>query len=139
VTALAAQARAERADAGQVETGGTQLRDGNLAGTGDWIVTRDNNRRLALLGGRDWVKNGDAWRVLQRHQDGALTVQHLGHSVWRRCRCPRRVWLASLGMAFGEIRRVRETRVDGRRHRGHVSGGSGPPRDLLAVTAGKAA
>lgn len=79
VTALAAQARTERVDAGQVEAGGVPLRDGTLAGRGDWIVTRQNNRKAAINGGRDWVKNGDAWRVIKRHRNGALTVQHLVH------------------------------------------------------------
>ena len=40
------------------------LRDGSLAGTGDWILTRSNDRRLTTSGSsRDWVKNGDAWLV----------------------------------------------------------------------------
>jgi len=30
-------------------------------------------------GGRDWVKNGDAWQVITRHQDGSLTCRHLSH------------------------------------------------------------
>lgn len=38
-------------------------RDGNLAGTGDWILTHSNDRRLTTSSGRDWVKNGDAWLV----------------------------------------------------------------------------
>jgi hypothetical protein len=42
-------------------------------------------------------------------------------------------------VSIGEIQRIRGTRGDGRRHRGHVSGGSGPSRDRLAVTPGKAA
>jgi conjugative relaxase-like TrwC/TraI family protein len=79
VTELSAQARAERVSAGQVEDGGVRLRDGNLAGAGDWIVTRLNNRRLGLFGGRDWVKNGDAFHVEKRHGDGSLTVRHLTH------------------------------------------------------------
>ncbi len=29
--------------------------------------------------GRDWVKNGDGWRVLATHDDGALTVEHRRH------------------------------------------------------------
>ena len=53
VTGLSAQARADRVAAGQVEASGVRLRDGNLAGTGDWIVTRLNDRRLGLFGGRD--------------------------------------------------------------------------------------
>jgi conjugative relaxase-like TrwC/TraI family protein len=79
VTGLSAQARADRVTAGQVEPGGAWLRDGNLAGVGDWIVTRLNDRRLSAFGGRDWVKNGDAWRVERRHPDGALSVRHLSH------------------------------------------------------------
>jgi conjugative relaxase-like TrwC/TraI family protein len=79
VTALSARARADRVEAGQVEPGGITLRDGNQAGTGDWIVTRHNDRRLSVLGGRDWVKNGDAWHVQQRHGDGSLTVRNMSH------------------------------------------------------------
>jgi conjugative relaxase-like TrwC/TraI family protein len=79
VTELAAQARADRVAAGQVEPGGVRLRDGNLAGAGDWIVTRLNDRRLSVFGGRDWVKNGDAWHVERRHADGSLTVRGIGH------------------------------------------------------------
>ena len=79
VTALAARARADRVIAGQVEPEGTQLHDGNLAGRGDWIVTRCNDRRLATRGSRDWVKNGDAWTVERRDHDGALTVKNITH------------------------------------------------------------
>jgi DNA transposition AAA+ family ATPase len=79
VTALSAQARAERIEAGQVEHNGVLLRNGTMAGCGDWIVTRENNRRLAVHGGRDWVKNGDAWRVIKQYRTGALRVEHLGH------------------------------------------------------------
>ncbi len=79
VTELAARARADRVLAGQVEADGVFLRDGNLAGRGDWIVTRHNQRRLDVFGGRDWVKNGDAWKVTRRFTDGSLAVRHLGH------------------------------------------------------------
>jgi conjugative relaxase-like TrwC/TraI family protein len=79
VTELSAQARADRVTAGQVEPDGARLRDGNLAGAGDWIVTRLNDRRLSAFSGRDWVKNGDAWHVERRHRDGALAVRHLSH------------------------------------------------------------
>ena len=71
VTELSAQARADRVAAGQVEADGVRLRDGNLAGHGDWIVTRHNDRRLSAFGGRDWVKNGDAWRVTRATGRGA--------------------------------------------------------------------
>ena len=79
VTELSAQARSDRVSAGQVEVSGVRLRDGNFAGRGDWIVTRLNDRRLSVFGGRDWVKNGDAWRVERRSDDGALTIRHLSH------------------------------------------------------------
>ncbi len=64
-----------------------RLWDGNLAGAGDWIVTRLNDRRLGVFSGRDWVKNGDAWQVERRYADGSLAVRHLGHGG--RVRLPR--------------------------------------------------
>ncbi|MGW2395396.1 MobF family relaxase [Kitasatospora sp. NPDC001664] len=79
VTALSARAREDRVAAGQVETDGVLLRDGNRAGRGDWIVTRDNNRKITTNRGADFVKNGDAWQVLKHHEDGSLKVRHLGH------------------------------------------------------------
>jgi conjugative relaxase-like TrwC/TraI family protein len=79
VTDLSAQARRDRVEAGQVEADGVPLHDGNHAGKGDWIVTRDNNRLLKTRRGQDWVKNGDAWQVIKRHDDGSLTVRHLEH------------------------------------------------------------
>lgn len=79
VTALAAQARLDRIEAGQVEQHGVALHDGNRAGVGDWIVTRHNDRTLRVHSGRDWVKNGDGWTVLARHDDGSLTVRHIEH------------------------------------------------------------
>ncbi|WP_194909713.1 MobF family relaxase [Catenulispora rubra] len=78
VAELCARARADRVAAGQVEADGVRLHDGNLAGTRDLIVTRDNDRRLRS-GTRDFVKNGDAWEVVERHANGALTVEHLEH------------------------------------------------------------
>ena len=78
VAELGARARADRVAAGQVEAHGVELHDGNTAGFGDWIVTRDNNRRLRT-GTRDFVKNGDAWKVLERREDGALIVEHFEH------------------------------------------------------------
>src|SRR5260370_42642195 len=76
VTRLSARARADRVRAGQVEAGGVILHDGNLAGQGDWIVTRATDRRMSLLGGRDWATHGDASRVAHRHADRPLTVRH---------------------------------------------------------------
>lgn len=78
-TRLSAQAREDRVAVGQVEADGVELRDGNLAGVGDWIITRENNRKLLTHGGRDFVKNGDGWTILARHDDGALIVEHDKH------------------------------------------------------------
>jgi len=80
VAALNARARTERVLAGTVESSGLELHDGTLAGVGDWVVTRANARTLTCRRGRDWVRNGDAWRVVRRHDDGSLTLRHLTHS-----------------------------------------------------------
>ncbi|HLL67504.1 MAG TPA: MobF family relaxase [Micromonosporaceae bacterium] len=79
VTALAARARLDRVALGHVEQPGVGLHDGNVAGRGDWIVTRRNKRRLIANGGKDFVRNGDGWTVSARHKDGSLTVRHLRH------------------------------------------------------------
>ncbi|MGH3351982.1 MAG: MobF family relaxase [Nocardioides sp.] len=51
-----------------------ELADGNRASVGDTIITRHNQRRLAVSG-TDWVKNGDRWTIT-RIRRGALTVRH---------------------------------------------------------------
>lgn len=79
VTALAARARLDRVALGHVERTGVELRDGNLAGRGDWVVTRRNKRRFTCNRGKDFVRNGDGWTVTARHRDGSLTVRHLRH------------------------------------------------------------
>jgi conjugative relaxase-like TrwC/TraI family protein len=81
VTALSTRARADRVTAGQVEPTGAPLRDGTQAGQGDWIVTRQNNRRLTTPSATEWVKNGDTWAVTHRHQDGSLTVTSHTHGT----------------------------------------------------------
>jgi conjugative relaxase-like TrwC/TraI family protein len=78
VAELCGRARVDRVAAGQVEADGVRLHDGNLAGVGDLIVTRDNNRRLRA-GVRDFVKNGDGWQVVERHENGALSIEHVEH------------------------------------------------------------
>lgn len=73
VTALNQRARIDRVLADQVAVEGVNLHDGTVAGRGDVIVTRENDRRLAT--GKGWVKNGDRWTVRDVHADGGLTVQ----------------------------------------------------------------
>ena len=80
VTALNARARAERIESGDVQQAGVTLRDGNVAGVGDWVVTRANARTLGYRRSR-WVQNGDTWRVINRDAGGALTVRHLGNGA----------------------------------------------------------
>ncbi|WP_166664367.1 MobF family relaxase [Actinophytocola oryzae] len=76
---LSARAQAERRATGVAELGGVDLHDGTHAGVGDRVVTRKNRRQLTVLGGRDYVKNGDLWEVEKRHTDGRLTVRHVQH------------------------------------------------------------
>ncbi|HET7475192.1 MAG TPA: MobF family relaxase [Dermatophilaceae bacterium] len=79
VAKLSGRARRDRVAAGVVEPSGVELHDGNSAGVGDLVVTRDNRRTLLVCGGRDFVKNGDLWAVTARHPGGDLTVRHVGH------------------------------------------------------------
>ncbi len=73
VRSLNERARAELVVAGAIEPDGTVLHDGLVAGVGDRIVTRRNDRHLGV--GEGWVKNGDTWTVVARHDDGALAVR----------------------------------------------------------------
>jgi len=76
---LNARARADRlATANPDGTRGdaeVRLADGSAASAGDTVVTRRNNRRLALSTS-DWVKNGDRWTVRDVLPGGAVKVQH---------------------------------------------------------------
>ena len=82
VTPLNQRARADRILAGQVAVEGVALHDGTVAGQGDTVVTRHNDRRLAT--GKGWVKNGDTWTVIASHEGGSLTVQRPGARGRRR-------------------------------------------------------
>jgi len=67
------RARADRVQAGAVSAGGVETANGSVAGVGDSVVTRRNQRGLAT--GRGWVKNGDQWTVTAVRADGAMAVQ----------------------------------------------------------------
>ncbi|MFE9882579.1 MobF family relaxase [Streptomyces sp. NPDC005784] len=56
-----------------------RLRDELQAAVGDVIVTRKNQRKLALLGGRDYVKNGDQWLIERIDRRGNVHARHTGH------------------------------------------------------------
>lgn len=81
VSTLNARARTDRIVAGEVaDEPGIGLHDGNRASLGDIVVSRRNDRRLAL--GRGWVKNGDRWIVTGTREDGSVTVRR-ERSRWR--------------------------------------------------------
>lgn len=80
VVSLNTQARAQRLQRGDIDAArAVTLHDGTAASVGDWIVTRHNNRQLAVFSGQDFVKNGDTWHVTTIEGDGALQVRHRTH------------------------------------------------------------
>jgi conjugative relaxase-like TrwC/TraI family protein len=79
VTELNARARADRLTGIPPEQYGPQatLSDGLAASTRDIVCTRRNHPGLRL-GHSDYVRNGYRWHVQHVHDDGRLTVRHLG-------------------------------------------------------------
>ncbi|KAA1418134.1 relaxase domain-containing protein [Mumia zhuanghuii] len=73
--ALNLQARRMRVRAGTVEENGVTLRDESVAGVGDLIVTRRNDRRLRSSDRSSFVKNGDTWTVTTVGADGGLRAR----------------------------------------------------------------
>jgi ATP-dependent exoDNAse (exonuclease V) alpha subunit len=75
VTELNRRARAERVTSGAVTSEGVKVADGQIAGVGDLVVTRQNDRRLST--GGSWVKNGDRWIVTAVDNEGYITAKGL--------------------------------------------------------------
>jgi conjugative relaxase-like TrwC/TraI family protein len=73
VRELNRRARADRVAAGEVLSEGLSVADGQTAGVGDLVVTRENKRLVAT--GKRWVKNGDRWTVTATSEDGSITVR----------------------------------------------------------------
>jgi conjugative relaxase-like TrwC/TraI family protein len=73
VTELNARARADRVSEGTVSDEGLLIADGQTAGVGDEVVTRQNNRLVTT--GRTWVKNGDRWMVTATNSDGSMALR----------------------------------------------------------------
>ncbi len=67
-------ARSARVAAGQVAELGLALSDGSVAGVGDVVVARHNDRHLRMTDG-EWVRNRDRFVVTATHQDGATTAR----------------------------------------------------------------
>ena len=87
VTELNARARADRVLEGSVSDEGLLIADGQTAGVGDEVVTRQNNRLITT--GRTWVKNGDRWIVTATNPDGSHGVAPCERE--RRGLAPRRL------------------------------------------------
>jgi conjugative relaxase-like TrwC/TraI family protein len=75
VTTLSTWARDDRIAAGQVAETGVALGNGQVAGRGDWVVTRQNQYDLKYCGGKDFVRNGATWNVIDTARDGSLKVR----------------------------------------------------------------
>ena len=60
---------------GTVAESGLAILDGQRAGVGDEITTRQNNRLLTT--GRSWVKNGDRFVVAATNPDGTMSVRRV--------------------------------------------------------------
>jgi conjugative relaxase-like TrwC/TraI family protein len=73
VAELNRRARTGRVAEGSVASAGVAIADGQRAGVGDEIVTRQNNRLLTT--GRSWVKNGDRFVVAATNPDGSMAVR----------------------------------------------------------------
>ena len=73
-------ARSARIAAGEVNAEGARLHDGTLAGVGDVVTTRRNERLVATRrngGPSAYVRNHDRWQVRSVEADGSLVVAHL--------------------------------------------------------------
>ncbi|CDK01600.1 TrwC relaxase [Microbacterium sp. C448] len=76
-TALNTRARADHIVDGTLTPGPeVELADGTMAGAGDTIITRRNDRRLR--NGKDWVRNGDTWAIKDVRDDGSVTIRRTG-------------------------------------------------------------
>jgi conjugative relaxase-like TrwC/TraI family protein len=73
VAELNRRARTARVAEGTVAEDGLAIAEGQRAGVGDEIVTRQNNRLLTT--GRSWVKNGDRFVVAATSPDGSMAVR----------------------------------------------------------------
>ena len=75
VAELNRRARTGRVAEGSVASAGLAIADGQRAGIGDEIVTRQNNRMLTT--GKSWVKNGDRFVVTAANPDGSMGVRRV--------------------------------------------------------------
>lgn len=76
VAELNRRARADRVAEGVVVGEGLSIAGNQVAGVGDEVVTRANNRLVAT--GKRWVKNGDRWVVTATNTDGSMALRRAG-------------------------------------------------------------
>lgn len=77
ITALNVRARADLIRNGTLKPGPEIiLSDGSMAGVGDTIITRRNDRRLRHR--HDWVRNGQTWTITAVRGDGSVTIRPPG-------------------------------------------------------------
>ena len=125
-------ARSERVAAGQVAEQGLALSDGSVAGVGDVVVARHNDRHLRLADG-EWVRNRDRFVVTATHQDGAMTVRAMdgdGEVVLPAGYVAEHVELGYAGTVFSAQGRTVAT--------AHALVGVGMTREALYVAATRA-
>lgn len=71
-----------RISAGEVTDVGIELRDGQLAGVGDQILTRRNDSTILTGSRNDRVRNGELWVVLGQDRFGSVRARRVkGHAV----------------------------------------------------------
>nr|WP_255719135.1 MobF family relaxase [Corynebacterium sp. ACRQL] len=77
VTALNVRARTDLILDGTLKPGPEiTLSDGSMAGVGDTIITRHNDRRLRNRHG--WIRNGQTWTIAAVRGDGSVTIRPPG-------------------------------------------------------------
>lgn len=84
VAALNLAAQAAHTVSGRVDTtrGSVRLSDSADGHVGDVVVTRLNDNRLRITGGKrrgSGIDNGDLWRIRKVHGDGSITVLGVDH------------------------------------------------------------
>ena len=76
VSALNTRAHDDRVEAGLVSEDGIRIADDAIAGRGDVVVTRRNERRIGLSDG-GYVRNGALWQITDAQPDGSLDLTPL--------------------------------------------------------------
>ena len=59
---------------GQVAEPGLALANGSVAGVGDVVAARKNDRKLLVPGG-GWVRNRERFVVVSTNEDGSMAVR----------------------------------------------------------------